>query len=68
MHVWKPEGMSETDVDPVLRWVELLLLFGAVVWVVLYLTDALDGLDLLVHEVLTAVLLLVFRRRRRADA
>ena len=60
--------MAETDVDPVLRWVELLLLFGAVVWVVLYLTGAMDALDLLVHEVLTAVLLLVFRRRRRSDA
>ena len=68
MHVWKPEGMAETDVDPVLRWVELLLLFGAVVWVVLYLTGAMDALDLLVHEVLTAVLLLVFRLRRRSDA
>ena len=68
MHVWKPEGMAETDVDPVLRWVELLLLFGAVVWVVLYLTGAMDALDLLVHEVLTAVLLVVFRLRRRSDA
>ena len=60
--------MAETDVDPVLRWVELLLLFGAVVWVVLCLTGAMDALDLLVHEVLTAVLLLVFRLRRRSDA
>lgn len=60
--------MAETDVDPVLRWVELLLLFGAVVWVVLYVTGAMDALDLLVHEVLTAVLLLVFRLRRRSDA
>ena len=60
--------MAETDVDPVLRWVELLLLFGAVVWVVLYMTDAMDGLDLLVHEVVTVVLLLVFRLRRRSDA
>ena len=68
MHVWKPEGVAETDVDPVLRWVELLLLFGAVVWVVLYVTDAMDALDLLVHEVLTAVLLVVFRLRRRSDA
>ena len=60
--------MAETEVDPVLRWVELLLLFGAVVWVVLYVTDAMDALDLLVHEVLTAVLLVVFRLRRRSDA
>lgn len=60
--------MAETDVDPVLRWVEWLLLFGAVVWVVLFLTDALDGLDLVVHEALTAVAVVLFRLRRRSDA
>lgn len=60
--------MSDTDVDPVLKAVEWLLLFSAVVWLVLFLADDLDFLDLVVHEALTAVAVLVFRRRRRADA
>jgi len=60
--------MADADVDPVLRSVEWLLLFGAVVWLVLYLTDAMDFPDLVVHEALTAVAVLVFRLRRRSDA
>ena len=60
--------MADADVDPVLLSVEWLLLFGAVVWLVMFLTGVMDGPDLVVHEALTAVAVLVFRLRRRSDA
>jgi len=66
--MWKPETMADADVDPVLLSVEWLLLFGAVVWLVMFLTGVMDGPDLVVHEALTAVAVLVFRLRRRSDA
>lgn len=60
--------MAGADVDPVLRAVEWLLLFGAVVWLAMFLTDVMDGPDLAVHEALTALAVLLFRLRRRSDA
>ena len=57
--------MRDVEVDPVLRSVEWLLVFGAVVWLVMFLTNVMDGSDLVVHEVLTGLAVLLFRRRRR---
>lgn len=59
--------MPDVGVDPVLRSVEWLLLFGAVVWLVMFLTGVMGGTDLAVHEALTAVAIVLFRRRRRLD-
>lgn len=59
--------MPTAEVDPVLSSVEWLLLFGAVVWLVLFLTHVMGGIDLVVHEVLTGLLIVLFRRRRRLD-
>ncbi len=57
--------MRDVEVDPVLRSVEWLLVFGAVVWLVMFLTSVMEGSDLVVHEVLTGLAVLLFRRRRR---
>ena len=60
--------MPGTDVDPVLRSVEWLLILGAVVWLAMFLTDVMGGRDLALHEVLTGLAVLFFRRRRRVDS
>ena len=57
--------MTEPQVDPVLRAVEALLVFGALVWAVMFLTHVMGGLDLAVHEALTGAGIVLFRRRRR---
>ena len=57
--------MRDVEVDPVLRSVEWLLVFGAAVWLVMFLTSVMEGSDLVVHEVLTGLAVLLFRRRRR---
>ena len=57
--------MPTADVDPVLRVVEWLLLFGALVWVFQFITDVMGPIDLAVHEVLTALGIGFFRLRRR---
>lgn len=59
--------MADIGVDPVLRSVEWLLLLGAAVWLFMFVTGVMGGLDLAVHEVLTAFAIVLFRRRRRLD-
>lgn len=48
--------------DPALRAVEGLLWFGALVWLVMYATGVMGGVDLALHEVGTGLAVLLFRR------
>lgn len=36
-------------------------------WLFMFVTDVMGGVDLAVHEVLTAFAIVIFRRRRRLD-
>lgn len=64
---WDRVDVADEGVDPVLRSVEWLLIFGALVWAVMFVTGVMGGKDLAVHEVFTVLLVVLFRRRRRLD-